>query len=186
MDTSKNGILTLKDIDEDGRYYFVRKAMDAGGIVRLKNGVYATEDGLANTMVDVERIVPGGVLCLYSAWEHYDLTTQIPGSIYVAVEKHRKVVVPVFPPITLCYWERKYYEMGVMEADVAGHKLRIYDIERSVCDVVRFRNKVGMDVMTEVLRAYLSRKDRNIARLMEYAGKMRIGTIMAQYLNVMV
>ena len=186
MDTPKNGILTLKDIDEDGRYYFVRKAMDAGNVVRLKNGVYATEDGLANTMVDVERIVPGGVLCLYSAWEHYDLTTQIPGSIYVAVEKHRKVVVPVFPPITLCYWEQKYYEMGVMEADVAGHKLRIYDIERSVCDVVRFRNKVGMDVMTEVLRAYLSRKDRNIARLMEYAGKMRIGTIMAQYLNVMV
>ena len=95
-------------------------------------------------------------------------------------------MVPVFPPITLCYWEQKYYEMGVMEADVAGHKLRIYDIERSVCDVVRFRNKVGMDVMTEVLRAYLSRKDRNIARLMEYAGKMRMGTIMAHYLNVMV
>ena len=55
-----------------------------------------------------------------------------------------------------------------------------------MCDVVRFRNKVGMDVMTEVLRAYLRRKDRNIARLTEYAGKMRIGTIMTQYLNVMV
>ena len=186
MDTSTKGILTPKEIDEEGRYYFVRKAMDAGNVVRLKNGVYATEDGLANTMVDVERIVPGGVLCLYSAWEHYGLTTQVPGSIYVAVEKHRKVVVPEFPPITLCYWEQKYYEMGVVEADVAGHKLRIYDIERSVCDVVRFRNKVGIDVMTEVLRAYLSRKDRNIAKLTDYAGKMRIGTIMAQYLNVMV
>ena len=154
MDTSTKGILTPKEIDEEGRYYFVRKAMDAGNVVRLKNGVYATEDGLANTMVDVERIVPGGVL--------------------------------EFPPITLCYWEQKYYEMGVVEADVAGHKLRIYDIERSVCDVVRFRNKVGIDVMTEVLRAYLSRKDRNIAKLTDYAGKMRIGTIMAQYLNVMV
>ena len=70
-------------------------------------------------------------------------------------KKHRKVVVLEYPPITLCYWEQKCYEMGVVEADVAGHKLRIYDIERSVCDVVRFRNKVGMDVMTEVLRAYL-------------------------------
>ena len=76
--------------------------------------------------------------------------------------------------------------MGVVEADVAGHRLRIYDIERSVCDVVRFRNKVGMDVMTEVLRAYLSRKDRNIARLTEYSKKMRIGMRMTQYLNVMV
>ena len=163
MNTTTKEILTPRDIDEEGRYYFVRKAIDAGDVVRLKNGVYATEDGLA-------------VLCLYSAWEHYGLTTQIPGSIYVAVEKHRKVVVPDYPPITLCYWEQKYYEMGVVEADVAGHRLRIYDIERSVCDVVRFRNKVGMDVMTEVLRAYLSRKDRNIARLTEYT----------QYLNVMV
>lgn len=186
MDTSTKGILKPKDIDEQGRYYFVRKAMDAGDVVRLKNGLYATEDTLADTMVDVECIVPGGVLCLYSAWQHYGLTTQIPGSIYVAVEKHRKVVVPAFPPIKLCYWEQKYYEMGVIEADVAGHRLRIYDIERAVCDVVRFRNKVGMDVMTEVLRAYLSRKDRNIARLTEYARKMRIATIMAQYLSVMV
>ena len=91
-----------------------------------------------------------------------------------------------YPPITLCYWEQKYYEMGVVESEVAGHRLRIYDIERSVCDVVRFRNKVGMDVMTEVLRTYLSRKDRNIARLTEYARKMRIGSRMTQYLNVMV
>ena len=175
-----------KDIDDEGRYYFVRKAMDAGNVMRLRNGLYATVDGLADTIVDVERIVPGGVLCLYSAWEHYGLTTQILGSIYVAVEKHRKVVVPVFPPIKLCYWEQKYYKISVVEADVVGHKLRIYDIERSVCDVVRFSNKVGIDVMTEVLRAYLSRKDRDIAMLTGYAGKMCIGTIMAQYLNVMV
>lgn len=186
MDSATKGILTPRDIDEAGRYYFVRKAMDAGDVVRLKNGVYATQEGLANTMVDVERIVPGGVLCLYSAWEHYGLTMQIPGAFYVAVEKHRKVVVPEFPPITLCYWDQKYYELGVVEAEVAGFKLRIYDMERSVCDAVRFRNKIGLDVMTEILRAYLRRKDRNIARLTEYAGKMRIGTRMTQYLNVMV
>ena len=130
MDNTTKGILTPRDIDEEGRYYFVRKAIDAGEVVRLKNGLYATEDGLADTMVDVERIVPGGVVCLYSAWEHYGLTTQMPGSIYVAVEKHRKVVVPEFPPITLCYWEQKYYEMGVVETEVAGHRLRIYDIVR--------------------------------------------------------
>ena len=44
MDTSTKGILKPKDIDEQGRYYFVRKAMDAGDVVRLKNGLYATKD----------------------------------------------------------------------------------------------------------------------------------------------
>lgn len=93
------GILTPRDIDEEGRYYFVRKAMDAGNVVRLKNGVYATQEGLANTMVDVERIVPGGVLCLYSAWEYYGLTTQLPGSIPVGSTFKNSYVFFVFSDI---------------------------------------------------------------------------------------
>ena len=94
----------------------------------------------------------------------------------MAVEKHSDVVVPVFPPITRYDWDQKFYDMGVVESEVAGCRLLIYDIERSLCNAVRFRNKIGMDVITEVLRAFLRRKDRNITRLTEYAGKMCIGT----------
>ena len=185
FDSTEKGVLTLREIDSEGRYYYVRKAIEEGKVVRLKNGVYATEEGLADTMLDIEKIVPGGVLCLYSAWSHYGLTTQVASSIYVAVEKHRKVVVPEFPPITLCYWQQKYYEMGVMEAEVAGHQVLVYDIEKSVCDAVRFRNKVGLDVMSEILKGYLSRKERNITRLMDYARKLRVGSAMQEYLTVM-
>lgn len=179
------GILKASDIDKEERYYFIKRAIDAGEVVRLKGGVFATNTGLADKMVDVEKIVPGGVLCMYSAWSHYGLTTQVAGSIYVSIEKHRKVVVPVFPPITLCYWEKKYYEMGVVEDVVDGYQLHVYDIEKSVCDAVKFRNKVGLDVMSEILKAYLSRRDRKIDRLMDYAAKMRVGTMMREYLNVM-
>lgn len=97
------GVMNTQEIRESQSYYGIRKAVEDGSVVRLKNGVYASADALADTMIDIDRVVPRGVLCLYSAWAHYGLTTQIPGAFYVAVEKHRKVVVPEFPPITLCF-----------------------------------------------------------------------------------
>ena len=172
------------EIRERQSYYGIRKAIENGSVVRLKNGVYASVEALAGTMIDIERVVPKGVLCLFSSWAHYGLTTQIPGAFYVAVEKHRKVVVPQFPPIKLCYWEQKYYEMGVLEAEVSGHKVRIYDLEKSVCDAIKFRNKVGLDVAAEVLKAYLARKDRNVARLMSYARQMRVENTLKGYLEI--
>lgn len=181
---SVKGVMNTQEIRKSQSYYGLRKAVEEGSVVRLKNGVYASADALADTMIDIGRVVPRGVLCLYSAWAHYGLTTQIPGAFYVAVEKHRKVVVPEFPPVTLCYWERKYYDMGVVEAEVSGHKVRIYDVEKSVCDAVKFRNKIGLDVAAEVLKAYLARKDRNIARLTAYARQMRVAGTLKGYLEI--
>ena len=178
-----NGVMNTQEIRESQSYYGIRKALEEGSMVRLKNGVYASTEALASTMIDIERVVPRGVLCLYSAWEHYGLTTQIPGAFYVAVEKHRKVVVPEFPPIQLCYWEQKYYEMGVVETEVKGHRVRIYDLEKSVCDALKFRNKIGLDVASEVLKSYLRRKDRSIARLTAYAKQMRVGATLKGYLE---
>ena len=75
---------------------------------------------------------------------HYGLSTQIPDAHYIAVEKHRKVVLPSFPPITLSYWQKEYNEMVITEAEISGYKVRIYDLEKSVCDAIKFRNKIGM------------------------------------------
>lgn len=179
-----NGVMRTHEIRESQSYYGIRKAVEDGSVVRLKNGVYASAEALANTMIDIERVVPRGVLCLYSAWAHYGLTTQIPGAFYVAVEKHRKVVVPEFPPIQLCYWEQKYYDLGIEEAKVQRQMVKIYGLEKSVCDAVKFRNKIGLDVAAEVLKNYLARKDRNIALLTAYANQMRVATTLKGYLEI--
>jgi len=54
-----------------------------------------------------------------------------------------------------------------------------------VCDAIRYRNKVGIDITSEVLRNYLKRKDRNLDKLMKYAENMRIATVLNQYLTMM-
>jgi hypothetical protein len=61
-----------------------------------------------------------------------------------------------------------------------------YVIEKSVCDAVRFRNKVGIDIASEVLGNYLKLSDRNLDLLIKYSGKMRIENRLMQYLEVLI
>jgi predicted transcriptional regulator of viral defense system len=137
-----------------------------------------------NMMIDVEKVIPGGVLCLYSAWSYYELTVQIPQSFNIAIEKSRKVSIPDYPPITLYYWKQEYYEIGITTQTISGYSVKIYDIEKSVCDAVKYRTKIGMETTSEILKTYLTRKDRNLTKLMEYAKKMRIEKTLKTYLEI--
>jgi hypothetical protein len=67
---------------------------------------------------------------------------------------------------------------------IDGFNIRRYDVERCVCDAVKFRNKVGMDVCSEIINNYLERPDRNLSKLMDYARRLRVGKIIEQYLQV--
>ena len=144
-------------------------------IVRVRRGVYALNNGLAKQMIDVEALVPGGVLCLYSAWSYHELTTQIPQAYHIAIERTRRVTLPVFPPIELSFMTQKSYELGVMEVEIDGFKVKVYDLEKSACDAIKYRNKIGLDVSSEIFKNYLSRKDRDIASLFEYASQLHVG-----------
>ena len=71
-----------------------------------------------------------------------------------------------------------------MEKVIDGFKVKVYDVERCVCDAVKFRNKVGIDVCSEIIDNYLSSSERNISKLMDYARQLRVGNILENYLQV--
>jgi len=154
-------------------------------VERVKPGVYHYNSASSNpVMIDIDKIVPDSVLCSYSAWAFYDLTVQIPQAFNVAIEKSRKIILPDYPPITLYYWKRDYWELGITRTKVNGYTASIYDLEKSVCDAVKFRNKIGMETTAEILRNYLNRKGRNFTQLMRYAKIMRIEKIMRTYIEI--
>lgn len=183
MIRERGGYIARKDIESRTVYDQLLTEIGRGSVVRVRAGVYALPDEMAKPMIDVERVVPGGVVCMFTAWEHYDLTTKLPPAICVAIEKNRKVRVPDYPPISLYYWTQSAYELGVVDTDIDGFHVRIYDMEKSVCDAVKFRNKIGLDVSSEILRNYLQRKERNLERLHEYARKMRIETTLSNLIS---
>lgn len=180
------GYIRAKDIDNRAMYDQLLSEVANGNVVRIRNGIYALPEEMAKTMIDVEKIVPGGVVCMYSAWAYYELTTKLPPDICIAIEKKRKVILPDYPSVALYYWSQSAFELGVSERKIEGYKVRIYDLEKSVCDAVKFRNKIGVDISSEILKNYLVRSDRNLTRLNEYAKKMRVANIMSGLIDYLI
>lgn len=166
------------------QYHQALQKVQSGELLRLRPGVFAEPATLADTMLDIDVLVPGGVLCMYSAWEHYELTTQIPYAFCIAIPRKRKLVLPEFPTVTLYYWSDHLLEFGTTTEEVYGHTIRVTDLERSVCDAIKYRNKIGLDVCAEILKTYLRRPDRNIAKLIEYAKKLRVAATLKTYLEI--
>ena len=178
-----NGIIRA-DRDNNREYRKILAAAKEGELVRLRNGLYANPDALTGSVVDIGTIIPGGIMCLYSAWSYYNLTTQVPNAFYVAVSRSRKIKLPAFPDIKLIFQRKDLLEIGKVEIEEQGIKALITDVDRSVCDAVKYRNKIGIDVMTEIIDNYLRRSDRNLSRLTEYAKKLRVYSTLHQILQV--
>ena len=68
---------------------------------------------------------------------------------------------------------------------IDNQTIKIYDLERSVCDAVRFRNKIGVDMMSEIIKNYIKRKDKNLIKLAEYSDQLRIEKTMREIITIM-
>jgi len=181
---SAGGIIRAKDLSS--RQYHILLEMVASGMVnRIGRGLYATDEALANTMYDVRKLIPGGIVCSYTAWSYYGLSTQIPTTFCIAVARGRKVTLPDYPPITLYHQSEQQLQIGKASTEINGLEIYIFDMERSVCDALKYRNKIGMDVCSEILQTYLKKKGRNLTKLSQYARQLRVGTLLHTYLEAL-
>ena len=181
---AQGGTISTSELSGRAEYERLRRAAGRGEVVKLRHGVYAEPTAMLGTMIDVERIVPGGVVCLYSAWMHHQLSTAIPQAFCIAIDAKRKVSIPSSLPITLYYWKPENLTFGIVEKEISGYRVHITDVERSVCDAVKYRNKIGLEVCAEIIRSYVRRKDRNLSRLSDYAKRLRIAKVLNNYLEI--
>lgn len=170
-----NGIATMQCLLEKGvSYYDINRFLADGVLVKLKRGVYKWVATEINEIVEVAHIVPKGVFCLQTACFYYELTTSIPSQYHIAIPDEQRVVVPEYPPIKVYYWKKTSFELGVTSIVMDNGPVKIYDLEKTICDTIHHRNKIGLDVLKEILKNYLSRKDRNLNRLDNYAKQLHI------------
>ncbi|MFP4556354.1 MAG: hypothetical protein ACLFNU_05735 [Bacteroidales bacterium] len=182
--SAQKGYLQSKQLKSRSQRNRLNELVASGVVTMVKRGLYKHIDFVADDDVwaDVCRIVPNGVICLFSAWQYYGLTTHIPSNYHMAIPNKSKVVLPPFPPIKIYYWSHNYYDLGKVRND----EITIYTIEKSVCDAIRYRNKVGKDIATEVLKNYVKRSDKNIDILLKYAKSLRVENTLMHYMEVLV
>lgn len=166
--------------------HYLNVLVKEGKAVKIKRGLYRlTSVSVDDELEEVSRIIPGGVVCLFSAWNYYQLSDFVPPEYHIAIEKSRKVTLPDYPPIKVYYWSEKYWRIGITKVTIGNAGISIYEKEKSVCDAIRFRNKIGKDVEKEVLKNYLKERDRDIDKLLHFARLLRVEGQLKNYLNIL-
>ena len=100
--------------------------------------------------------------------------------------KARISTLPDWPQMNVYHYTNERYELGIQKVEDGKNGFQIYDMEKTVVDIIFYREKVGIEETKEVLITYLQRKDRNLNRLLKYAELMKCDKAMRQYLEVLI
>lgn len=182
-----NGFLRASDavllgVPEHRIYEMVKMGM----LVKEARGLYRLADGDPLSDPDLIRVslaVPKGVICLISALYFYELTTQIPHSIYVALPQNAVRPRMPYPPLEVFWVTNSLHGVGVEEHDIDGVRVRIYNREKTVADCFKFRRRIGEDVALEALKDYIKQPRLDVHKLLGYAKINRVEKIITPYLK---
>jgi predicted transcriptional regulator of viral defense system len=182
-----HGYSTTGAIMEQGIHNsYLTELENEGLIKKIKRGLYILTDREPESgLVDASRLIPGGVICLTSALAFYDLTTVEPLSTDIAIAHKRKIVIPEYPPIHLVYFTKNRFETGISARTVEGRIIQVYDREKTLCDAVFYRHKIGIDIVKESLQNYIRAPGKNIQRLLSLAATLRVEKSIRNYLEVL-
>lgn len=170
-------------------YYKINQLEKNGLLLKVNRSTYENLSyrGDENDFFSAEAFVRGGVICLMSAARYYELTNFLPDAVDVAIERKKKVVtLPAWPEIKIFYFDSARMNLGVTEVQEGENSFHIFDIEKTVVDIIYYRNKIGIEEMSGILKNYLERKDRQIDRLFAYAKRLRCENIIRTYLEVLI
>lgn len=183
-------IYSIQELKDKGfSHYKINQMVEQGMLIKLNKKYYENVnfDGEESDFYYAYAFVPEGVVCLLSAAAYYNLSTYRPEAIDVAIPRKAKVsTLPDWPELNVCYFTNDRFDTGIKTVEDGNNRFRIYDIEKTVVDVVFYREKVGIEETKEILINYLNRGDRDLNRLIRYAELLKCGDVMKKYLEVLV
>lgn len=173
---------------EDLSDYKIRRLAEKGIIKKLNNRFYENlqYEGDISDYNYASVYVPEGVICLLSAAVYYNLSSYRPDAVEIAIPRKSKVSsLPDWPEIRIHYFTDNRFLEGITEVEENGRLLRIYDVEKTVADILYYREQAGIEETKEVMLNYLKRKDRNLNQLLRCASQLKCETILKYYLEVL-
>jgi predicted transcriptional regulator of viral defense system len=131
--------------------------MEEGIITKIKHGFYELTDYIPREEVIIARLFPESIIFLESALFYYGYTDRIPSSWQIAVNKNSsKLQYNIdYPLIKPYYLEPKFIEIGIDIIEIEGVEIRIYDRDRTICDVLRYETKLEEEVFTNAIKKHI-------------------------------
>lgn len=184
------GIITAADLEEQGlpRRYLSRLCQ-RGELERVGRGLYALPDRDITEHHDlaiVSKRLPEGIICLLSALRFYDLTTQAPFEVWVALPPEAWEPTKDTVPFRTVRMSGEAFTAGIAEHVVENVPVRVFVPAKTVADCFKFRSLVGLDVALEALREFWRTKAGTMDELWHYAEICRVQNVMRPYLESIV
>jgi len=170
--TKQGGILKTSELHALGlSSRQIKRLLDEGEISKIKQGYYELADEVNPEEIIIAKLFPEAVIFLESALLYYNYTDRIPKAWQIAVDRNSekskyKIDYPLIEPY---YQDPKYLNIGVSTFQVQGFDIRIFDRDRTMCDIMRYEKKIEKEVFTNAVMRYIKDPRKNIRHLFEYA-----------------
>lgn len=172
------GIMRTCELTKEGiSYRILQNLIEEGLVEKIKYGYYQWQDEKAFTEVSVIcTLFPDAIICDLSAAMYYGYTDRVPGIWHIAVDNKsaRNKFKMDFPIIKPHFIDANRLDIGVSEGNIDGITVKIYDRERVVCDCLRHMNTMDGEVFNTVIQRYVKDKEKDAAKLMEYAARLGV------------
>jgi len=185
-----SGYATMNEFKKAGIHTRkVRETVEKEILIKIKPGLYKLRDFQRDEyegFIDVHAANNSAIICLGSALAYHELTTFNPSKIDVAVPNNTDKFELNYPPINVYYYRENMYKAGVDVVERGYGSFKVYNKPKTVCDMFRYRNKLGEDLALEGLQNYLNRSDSNLNELSKYMKNCRVKTVMEPYVKAMI
>ena len=160
--------------------------VDLGELEKAAFGVYILPDEFADKMYVTHlrrsKIIYSHETALYL----HDLTDRDPLSYCLTVPTGYNTKTLKESGFKVFSIKKELHEIGKIELEtVFGNKVRAYDMERTICDCLRSRNQMDIEIVSEAIKRYVKRKDKNLPKLMDMAELFYVQRLLRSYLEVL-
>lgn len=184
------GVLTMSEALSYGIHRRTLYALrDRGDLEVMGRGLYRLvdmPDPILPDFIPVAKKIPKGVICLISALAFHEIGTQIPHFVYVALPSHSHAPSIIYPPMRFFWYGEKLLTTGVEVRTIDGRLYKVFNVEKTLIDCVKFRNKIGMDVLLEALKMSWRSKKVDLTLLFEYAKVFRVEKVLRPIMETIV
>ena len=184
-----NGYLYTKDVTKAGiRREYLKKYLDGGSLIRESRGIYSFADSMSDEFALLQSRCKKGIFSYGTALYFHGLSDRFPQMISMTVPKNYNVFYLKEELLHVEFHRIKpsLWDIGIIEINSPqGGKIKIYNKERCICDIIRNRKRTDPQIFTQALKGYFASKDRDNIQLIEYAKKFHIENKVQEYMEIL-
>ena len=181
------GIITTAQANQAGvSNERLRLLVHSGDLERVTTGIYVLPEDFADRMYIVQLRRPKIIYSHETALFLHELTDRDPINYMVTVPTGYNPTRLREDGFTVFTIKRELHEIGVTKlTTMFGNAVTVYDLERTICDCLRSRNNLDIAVVTDALKRYAKRKDKNLNKLMQMAETFKVTKLLRGYMEVL-